>query len=39
MANAIRKAWLFFLSPLNGAGGVPLCPPLVDMVTVIVCLL
>jgi len=33
----MRKAWLFFLSPSNGAGGVPLSPPLVDTATVIVC--
>jgi len=39
MANVMRKAWLFFLSPSKGAGGVPLSPPLVDVVTVIVCLL
>ena len=39
MANVTRKAWLFFLSLLKGAGGVPLSSPLVDAVTVIVCLL
>jgi len=37
MPNATRNAWLLFLSPLNGWGGVPFNPPLLDAVTVIVC--
>jgi len=37
MPNATRNAWLLFLSPSNGGGGVPFNPPFDAAATVMVC--